>query len=113
MPSSPPNTPERPDLPTALDEQQCKVKGCKEPIVGSSTTGVGHVCNLHNIREWGRALANPKNPHGDRELGHALLADARDLQAGLDAAQARLKALADEGLGLDQLTIDEALGRAA
>lgn len=100
-------------LPTALSEQKCKVKGCKEPVVGSSTTGEGHVCNLHNVREWGRALANPKNPRGDRELGQALLADARDLQAGLDDAQARLKAVADEGLGLDQLTIDEALGRAA
>lgn len=85
------NTLETPPLPTALSGQNCKVKRCKEPVVGSSTTGEGHVCNLHNIREWGRALANPKNPLGDRGLGQSLLADARDLQAGLDDAQARLQ----------------------
>jgi hypothetical protein len=79
-----------------------------DPHTDTSSKGMAKT-----IREWGRALAHSKNPLGDRELGRSLLADARDLQAGLDAAQARLKALADQRLGLDQLTIDEALGRAA
>lgn len=34
----------------------CKFRGCPAPVVGSSTTGQGHVCKGHNELEWGRAL---------------------------------------------------------
>lgn len=36
----------------------CKERGCREPVVGSSITGTGHVCRRHNESEWGRALAS-------------------------------------------------------
>jgi len=49
----------------------------------------------------------------DQLSGRPLSADARDLQAALDAAQARLKATADQAQGSDQLSIYEAAGRAA
>lgn len=50
----------------------CKVRGCPHPVVGSSTTGGGHVCRGHNEAEWGRALRKYAPP-----LSAALLADAK------------------------------------
>ncbi len=49
----------------------CKAKGCVQPVVGSSTTGDGHVCKGHNEQEWGRALVSH-----DARLAAALLRDA-------------------------------------
>lgn len=49
----------------------CKVRGCPHPVVGSSTTGEGHVCKGHNEAEWGRALRTY-----DPELSVGLLRDS-------------------------------------
>ena len=37
----------------------CKYR-CGQPVVGSSTTGEGHVCRSHNELEWGKALVKSK-----------------------------------------------------
>ncbi len=58
-----------------LDTATCKERGCTEPVVGSSTTGKGHVCRRHNEIEWGRALLRSEW-HDDRDLGARLLRDA-------------------------------------
>jgi len=56
----------------ALDlPANCKARGCPRPVVGSSTTGEGHVCRGHNEAEWGRALRKYDPP-----LSAALLADS-------------------------------------
>jgi hypothetical protein len=54
----------------------CKEPGCTEPVVGSSITGKGHVCKVHNTREWGAALGRSRDPHY-RAVGAALVADSR------------------------------------
>jgi hypothetical protein len=46
----------------------CKVRGCGHPVVGSSTTGEGHVCRGHNEAEWGRALREYDPPLSARLL---------------------------------------------
>ncbi len=64
------------DSQLALDVATCKERGCTEPVVGSSTTGEGHVCRRHNEAEWGRALSRSEwRDH--RELGARLLGDSR------------------------------------
>lgn len=52
----------------------CKARGCTQPVVGSSVTGEGHVCRLHNEREWGHALARQTNEPWLRDVGLDLLA---------------------------------------
>jgi hypothetical protein len=48
------------------------------PVVGSSTTGKGHVCKGHNEAEWGEALRKYDPP-----MSRNLLRDsARSLRAG-------------------------------
>lgn len=54
----------------ALPVECCKVRDCPHPVVGSSTTGQGHVCKGHNEREWGEALRKYDPP-----LSAALLRD--------------------------------------
>jgi hypothetical protein len=49
----------------------CKYRNCPRPVVGSSTTGRGHVCKGHNEFEWGEALREY-----DPRLSRALLADS-------------------------------------
>ena len=51
---------------------RCKEPGCAQPVVGSSITGVGHVCARHNEIEWGRALAANRDGYY-RNLGRRLL----------------------------------------
>lgn len=61
----------------------CKERGCTRPVVGSSTTGKGHVCKGHNEAEWGRALRTYDPP-----LAAALLADSgRSLETQLEEAR--------------------------
>ena len=55
----------------AYADVSCKARGCRRPVVGSSTSGTGHVCKGHNEREWGRRLRRYNPP-----LAAALLADA-------------------------------------
>ena len=64
------------DAQLALDTVTCKERGCAEPVVGSSTTGEGHVCRRHNEAEWGRALSRSEW-RDYRELGARLLEDSR------------------------------------
>lgn len=53
----------------------CKERGCHEPIVGHSITGVGHVCERHNEIEWGKSLQRSKW-RDYQELGARLVAGA-------------------------------------
>lgn len=56
---------------------RCKFRGCKEPVIGHSTTWKGKVCKGHNELEWGRALKTYDPP-----LSRGLLAAAaRNLPA--------------------------------
>lgn len=53
------NTIEQLALPLA---PSCHVKGCTEPVVGSSIARAdGHVCRRHNELEWATALAHGKD----------------------------------------------------
>lgn len=58
----------------------CKVRGCVAEVVGSSITGEGHVCAVHNEREWGESLSRNREPWlrglGRRLLSEHLAADA-------------------------------------
>jgi hypothetical protein len=63
-------------LSDGLALESCKERGCTRPVVGSSTTGKGHVCKGHNEAEWGQALRTYDPP-----LSSALIrASARTLR---------------------------------
>jgi hypothetical protein len=55
----------------AMSVECCRQRGCPNPVVGSSTTGKGHVCKGHNEAEWGKALRTY-----DSTLSRGLLRDS-------------------------------------
>ena len=57
---------------TQLAVARRKERGCLEPVIGSSITGIGHVCARHNEIEWGWALAANRDRYY-RNLGRDLL----------------------------------------
>lgn len=60
----------------------CKARGCTRPVVGHSTTGKGHVCVVHNEREWGNALVRSR---AYVAMGRSLLASATRKEGVADA----------------------------
>ena len=56
-------------------ESACKIRGCRMQVVGSSITGQGHVCRVHNNREWAMALARQSTFDDWRAFGQRWLSE--------------------------------------
>lgn len=63
---------------TSKPAPKCHFKGCKEPVVGSSSQRGKYVCDHHNDLEWATALAHGKDGYW-KKFGQRWLAELEAL----------------------------------